>query len=146
MGSRAGVYIGPGSKNITLRNVRSHRFIPDAWLLCLTGRCEAGIRKQYGDFGIRIDEPLEFWNLLSRAVVLRTRARLRSYLGWVRYTGRSYQGLGPLPGHPSLLKPSVPYGEEREFRMLWIPKDGYVIKEPQLSINEPALARFCTVL
>jgi hypothetical protein len=115
----------------------------EAFVVCLTGEHHDRdyMNERFGQYCVRIDQPMAFFEELSRALVWSHRLVRGTY--WqIRYIGRDlhdHEGLGiPVP----CLKPQS-FSREREVRMYWemgeLPAGGL---QPFL-LKWPPLARFC---
>lgn len=98
-------------------------FVPDAYLLCLTGSYQPDLfKKSFGAFCCEIADSGKFFQLVTERLTAHL-AALGHPIGWnsmgyVRYRERSYQRLQPSPGPPPMVK--LRYRWQDEARMAWI--------------------------
>ncbi|MFA0147465.1 hypothetical protein [Vibrio lentus] len=123
MAYRSGISIGPGCSQISIGNAQSTTKLPDAYVLCTTKDYSPDdLSETFGKYCVRISNPAEFFKLAS--VALNNHSAISDgAMGLVQYKDRSYKGMESPPGPIGFVKPCDKYAPQKEFRMLWIPKE-----------------------
>ena len=137
MAKRSGISIGKDVKSILFSNNSSSVSIPDAWVFCTTERCATERLRQFGSYGVRINEPIRF----CEAVTARISAQheVTAMVGRIRYRERFYKATDPEPGPLGFVKPPDKYADEVEFRMLWKPEWKLTSPLEPMTVNCPEI-------
>jgi len=137
-----GIRIGEGA-SVNIRNAWITTTIYDAYVLCLTDRCDHEIGKDFGPHCVRIHDPVLFAGAVTRA--LHERVYLpRADMGSVNYDGREFSGQPkPRTHNPVYLKP-VRYASQREYRIAWYPNN--LVGLTPFILDVPEAVRFCSFL
>lgn len=120
---RSGIHIGPGCSNITISNNTRKSVLPDAYVLCSTTEFSPEkLGETFGRYCVEITNPRLFFiaasEVLERIVSIREAAA-----GKVIYKNRLYTGMEHPPGPIGFVKPPDLYASQKEFRLLWIPRE-----------------------
>jgi hypothetical protein len=84
--------LGFGSKNMTISNCRAVTELPDAWVLCLTMLPKSPDIETVGRYGVRIADPVLFFDRVTNALNHRIAMRVAAF-GPISYASRDYGGL-----------------------------------------------------
>lgn len=142
MAARCGIHIGEGCSNITISNATNIQKLPDAFVLCTTKEFKPEkLSETFGNYCVKISNPVEFFKRTS--IELNKHLEVREGgMGLVKYKDRIYTGLEKPPGPIGFVKPNDQYSPQKEFRMLWLPKENFVIKPFLLKC--PDVADLCS--
>lgn len=140
----AGIYIGEGSRNITINAFRSRRHIPDAFVICTTENFQpTEFRETFGQYCVEITDPERFFNLVNAALKCQTK-KVNGNFGRVIYADRMHYGQQPEPGHIGFVKPPTPYKTQSEVRFLWTVEQHE--KLSSFMINVPGVSSICRLV
>ncbi|MFM5027301.1 hypothetical protein ACEUBM_19995 [Aeromonas caviae] len=116
--------------------------MPDAFVLCTTKEFKPEkLSETFGNYCVKISNPVEFFKRTS--IELNKHLEVREGgMGLVKYNDRIYTGLEKPPGPIGFVKPNDQYSPQKEFRMLWLPKENFVIKPFLLKC--PDVADLCS--
>jgi hypothetical protein len=93
---------------------------PDAWVLCFTLLSQSPDVQTFGNFGVRIRKPADFFRRVTAALRGRGLPVMAAAFGAINYKDRAYMGLAPDPGPRAFIKP-VSFKSQCEARMIWHP-------------------------
>jgi hypothetical protein len=93
--------------------------VPHAFVLCFTERCDTSSRDRFGQFGVEISEPGRLFADLTKAIRAKGFRVVESIASRVYYHDRTFLGSEVPPLRTELLKPPIPFAEEREVRFVW---------------------------
>jgi hypothetical protein len=137
-----GIGISPEARNATISNVSSVRRLADALVLCTTTYYSPdNLSESFGRYCVLIENPADFFRLITAALCFRNYRIREAAFGAVRYDERRFSGLEDPPGPIGFVKPPDKYKDQREFRFLWVPERDVKLK-PFLLLA-PECARFC---
>ncbi|WP_181318092.1 hypothetical protein [Photobacterium angustum] len=144
MAARSGIHIGEDCHNITISNATKIQKLPDAFVLCTTREYKPeNLTDTFGKYCVKISNPVEFFKRTS--IELNKHFEIQEGgVGLVQYRDRSYTGLEKPPGPIGFVKPSDKYSNQKEFRMLWVPKKDFTIKPFLLKC--PDVAHLCSIV
>lgn len=143
MAARDGIHIGEGCSNITIQNNRRQTFLRDGYVLCLSlENNPKTFQSSFGRYCAKITNPQLFFNLISLKLI-RDFNVTHCISNQIDYTSRVFRDMEKEPPLISMafIKPVIPYVSQKEFRMLWIPKNNTPINF--IDINCPELIGVC---
>lgn len=143
MAARSGISIDPRCGRTVFANNTYVQRLSDAFVICTTEHYSPEkLSKTFGPYCVEINDPAEFFRLVTDALV-RGYPRMCPH-GWgrVTYGDRSYKGLEPSPGVIGFVKPKDGYFEQQEVRFMWTAYAGGVL-EPFL-LPVPEVVALCT--
>jgi len=138
---RSGIHIGPGCSDITISDNTRRTVLPDAYVLCTTTDFSPKkLSEKFGRYCVEIAYPKDFFvyvsGILEKSIPIREAAA-----GKVIYKDRFYTGMESPPGPIGFVKPPDIYAPQKEFRLLWVPKNSNGLN-PFL-LNCPEVAHLC---
>jgi len=142
MAAKAGIHIGPDSRNITISNNSRTSCLHDAYVLCTTLRpFEGGELESFGKYCVRINDVGGFHSKLTKNLLLASDIG-KSVRGEIIYKERFYKEFESSPGLIGFVKPPDKYSNQREYRFLWyVPEGTNVIGKV---VHCPAIAQMVT--
>lgn len=141
--NRLGIRVGEGVK-LSLSGNRSRNSIRDGYVLCCSVERSPALRGKFGDFCVQIAGGRHLYWMVRDA--LAEQASLTwSHAQRVIYAERRYHHLGDPPGRTGFVKPprveKTKYEDEREYRMLWVPRAQTGLTRMRLDL--PKVAALC---
>lgn len=131
------------SRKITFKNSSSTMQINDAFVLCTAKEYVPGVlSKSFGQYCVKINDPIKFYRLASIALHQQTLIR-DGAMGCIQYKSREYSGLDNVPGQLGFIKP-YSYHPQKEFRFIWLPLTGKPIQP--MSIYCPEIVNCCEMM
>ncbi|UQB41932.1 hypothetical protein JX580_09710 [Thiomicrospira microaerophila] len=134
---RSGIHIGPGCSNITISNNIRKSVLHDAYVLCTTTEFSPEkLGETFGRYCVEITNPRQFFIAVSE--VLEGIVSIReAAAGKVIYKNRLYTGMERPPGPIGFVKPPDLYASQKEFRLLWLPREAnglnpFLLKCPEV--------------
>jgi len=134
---RSGIHIGPGCSNITINNITRKTVLPDAYVICTTTEYSSDkLSETFGRYCVEIAKPKQFFIAISEGIEMLVPIK-EAAAGKVIYKDRFYTGMESPPGPIGFVKPLDIYATQKEFRILWIPKNRngltpFLLKCPQV--------------
>lgn len=141
--SRLGIKVGQGTA-LRLNGNRSRSSIQDGYALCCSVNRSPALRAKFGDFCVRIAGGRHLYWMVREALTEQVPLNW-SHAQRVIYAERRYHHLGNSPGHTGFVKPpraeGTLYEDEREYRMLWVPRK--LAGMTRLALQIPQAAALC---
>ncbi len=119
-----------GARNWTISDNRNSQRIHDAYLLCLTTRCDQEAMAKFGKHCVEIRTPKDLFFRMVLAVSSQISTTVHA-AGLVDYRERTYAGMDPEPGQLGFVKP-MRYSGESEVRFLVLPEQGVHSLQPKV--------------
>lgn len=138
------IRIGPGVRNVTLKNVRftQHIDVPDCFIYCTSSLNSRAVLAEFAGAQtcVEIIDPQRYFKTITEALDAHTPVVFRGIFE-VKYADREERWNGQDWGdHPAMIKPPS-YRQQRELRAIWQPRRKDPIKP--VNIGHMDLPRFC---
>lgn len=142
LAARMGIKIPSSPINLTVKNSIFYFRLPDGLVLCTTLRYAPDtLSDNFGKHCVEISRPEEFFRTLTESLLSTYPMIEDAACGPISYTDRVSPVHNALPNQIGFIKPSDPYADQEEYRMLWLVKHD-VSLTPGVIYN-PALANYC---
>lgn len=130
-----GVSVPRDAKRVTVQDLSELNHIPDAWLFCMSAEYNPSTMKSFGRYCVGIRDPQQLYDRLTDSIHTLTPLKQRAR-GPVTYADRSHLASEPSPGVIGFVKPRDLYGEQREWRMMFIPTAPEKLKPQVFSVGD----------
>lgn len=137
-----GIKVPASDINISIKNSTFVTRLADGLVLCTTLKYAPDtLSDNFGKHCVEISNPHEFFKTLTQSLLSTYPMIAEAVAGPIIYEDRVAPIHKKISTHIGLIKPSDPYAEQEEYRMLWLVKHNIPLT-PGI-INVPALADYC---